>query len=178
VRDCPDIRAKIANAVEQRQQQLPPEYQTRRFVPVSVKTRIGYDQPVTKAWVSELMEEEPFAIGIHGRTLEQAYSGSADWDEIAKATEITQDSETLLLGNGDISSLADAQNRVDKYGVDGVLIGRASFGNPFLFQGYIQAEQNAGNGTFRLVYSRNTWRGSVTQRANADGQPSRGECYF
>jgi len=145
-RDCPDIKAKISNEVESRRQALPAEYQTRRFVPVSVKTRIGYDAPVTKPWISNLLEVEPFAIGVHGRTLEQGYSGSADWDEIAIAAEVTQDTETLLLGNGDIESLADAETRVGDYHVDGVLIGRAAFGNPFVFQDPTRPELIAVNG--------------------------------
>ncbi len=134
-RGCPDIKPRISNEVERRHALLPAQYRQRRAVPVSVKTRIGYDIPVVEEWVATLLETEPVAIGLHGRTLEQGYSGLADWEEIARAAEIIHETPTLALGNGDVKSLADAYERVEQYGVDGVLIGRAAFGNPYIFQG-------------------------------------------
>jgi len=131
--DQPDVTAKIARRVETLRQALPTEHQERRPVPVSVKTRIGYDQPVIESWIPTLLEMEPVAIGIHGRTLKQYYGGQANWDEIGRAVELARDTETLILGNGDIDSQAEALAVADKYGVDGVLIGRASFGNPSVF---------------------------------------------
>ena len=133
--DCPDVPPNIAVEVTTRRRQLPPAYQQPRDIPVSVKTRIGYETPIVDEWIPSLLEVEPVAIGIHGRTLEQRYKGLADWDEIGRAVELAQGSESLILGNGDVSSLRDAHQRVADYGVDGVLIGRASFGNPFIFQG-------------------------------------------
>ena len=55
----------------------------RRSIPLSVKTRIGYDQIVIEDWIANLLEEKPVAISIHGRTLKQGYKGDADWDAIA-----------------------------------------------------------------------------------------------
>lgn len=106
----------------------------RREIPVSVKTRIGYDVVVIEDWVRYLLETEPAAISIHGRTLKQLYSGFADWDAIAKAAAIIRNAGTLVLGNGDVKDLADAQKKIAEYGVDGVLMGRASFGNPWIFR--------------------------------------------
>jgi tRNA-dihydrouridine synthase B len=106
----------------------------RRLLPVSVKTRLGYDSIVITDWVQELLELEPFAISIHGRTLAQHYKGVANWEAIAAAAEIIRKTDTLILGNGDIHSLYQAAQRIRTTGVNGVLIGRASFGNPWLFQ--------------------------------------------
>jgi tRNA-dihydrouridine synthase B len=132
-KNCPDISEKIREEVQKRHQLLPQPFQARRPIPVSVKTRIGYDQPVIHDWISTLLETEPEVIALHGRTLTQHYSGEASWENIAKATQLTKSSKTLLLGNGDIKSRADAHEKITTYQTDGALIGRASFGNPFVF---------------------------------------------
>jgi tRNA-dihydrouridine synthase B len=106
----------------------------RRLIPVSVKTRLGFDSIVITDWVQELLELEPAVISIHGRTLVQHYKGEANWDAIAAAAEIVRKTSTLILGNGDIHNLYEAAQRIRATGVNGVLIGRASFGNPWLFQ--------------------------------------------
>ena len=106
----------------------------RRLLPVSVKTRLGYDSIVITDWVQELMELQPAVISIHGRTLAQHYKGEANWDAIAAAAEIVSKTDTLILGNGDIHSLFEAAQRIRTTGVHGVLIGRASYGNPWLFR--------------------------------------------
>src|SRR2546423_11463920 len=106
----------------------------RRLLPVSVKTRLGYDSIVITDWVQKLLELEPHVISIHGRTLAQHYKGEANWEAIAAAAEIVRKTDTLILGNGDIHSLFEAAQRIRTTGVHGVLIGRASFGNPWLFR--------------------------------------------
>jgi tRNA-dihydrouridine synthase B len=106
----------------------------RRLLPVSVKTRLGYDSIVITDWVQELLELEPAVITIHGRTLAQHYKGEANWDAIAAAAEIVRKTGTLIFGNGDIHNLYEAAQRIRTAGVHGVLIGRASFGNPWLFR--------------------------------------------
>lgn len=106
----------------------------RRLIPVSVKTRLGYDSIIITDWVQELLELEPAVISLHGRTLVQHYKGEANWDAIAAAAEIVRKTNTLILGNGDIHTLYQAAERIRTTGVNGVLIGRASFGNPWLFQ--------------------------------------------
>ncbi|OGC82481.1 MAG: hypothetical protein A2V81_00280 [Candidatus Abawacabacteria bacterium RBG_16_42_10] len=110
--------------------------QKRRLLPVSVKTRIGFDDIVIEDWVRYLLEEEPVNISVHGRTLKQMYTGEANWEAIGKAAEIVKKTETSILGNGDIKSVADAHTKLQQYHLDGVLIGRASFGNPWIFQGH------------------------------------------
>jgi len=105
----------------------------RELVPVSVKTRIGYDKPSTEEWISTILEEGPDCICLHGRTLKQLYGGEANWEEIEKGGKLCRDAGVCFLGNGDIKSIEDAHDRVKKYGVDGVLIGRAVTGNPWFF---------------------------------------------
>ncbi len=114
---------------------------TRRPIPLSVKTRIGYDQNVIEDWIANLLEEKPVAISIHGRTLKQGYKGDADWDAIARAVEVAKPTRTLVLGNGDLRDMADIYRRVRQCGVDGVLLGRAAEGNPWIFKAKDQLKQ-------------------------------------
>lgn len=134
VKDCPDLTPEIVAKVMARHDTLPAKYQARdRIIPWSVKTRVGYNEPVIQEWISTLLETEPAAIALHGRTLKQRYTGSANWELIAEAAELVHKTETLILGNGDIASYEDAQAKIVQTGVDGVLIGRASWGDPFVF---------------------------------------------
>jgi len=105
----------------------------RRYIPVSVKTRLGYDRPIIETWIPQLLEAEPAVISLHGRTLKEMYKGKANWEEIAKAAGIVHKTDTIILGNGDVQNRLDAEKRAKKYHVDGVLIGRAALGNPWVF---------------------------------------------
>ncbi|HEX6437140.1 MAG TPA: tRNA-dihydrouridine synthase [Candidatus Binatia bacterium] len=106
----------------------------RQPIPVSVKTRLGYDRIVVDDWIATLLEENPAAISLHGRTLQQGYKGDADWGAIARAVKVGEDSETLILGNGDLQDMAQVQRRLRETEVDGVLLGRAAQGNPWIFR--------------------------------------------
>jgi len=105
-------------------------------IPVSVKTRLGFDRIITREWVSHLLETGVDNISIHGRTLAQQYSGSANWDEIARAAALPRPAHTTVLGNGDVKRPEDVAARVAQAGVDGVLIGRGAMGNPWFFDRY------------------------------------------
>ncbi|NIO09035.1 MAG: hypothetical protein GTO40_13865, partial [Deltaproteobacteria bacterium] len=107
---------------------------SRRSIPLSVKTRLGYDDIVVEDWVRTLLDEHPAAISLHGRTLKQMYRGSADWEAIARAVECAKNSDTLILGNGDLKTLDDVYRRVSDTQVDGVLLGRTTQGNPWIFR--------------------------------------------
>lgn len=109
----------------------------KKVLPVSVKTRIGYDTPVVNEWIRHLLEVTPANISIHGRTLKQMYTGKADWEEIAMAVELAKGTNISIMGNGDVVSKQDALEKVKRYHVDGVLIGRATYGNPWVFTGEI-----------------------------------------
>ncbi len=118
--------------------EIPPR---RRLIPVSVKTRLGYDQITVEEWIQTLLEEKPSVISLHGRTLKQMYKGNADWEAIARAVELAKNSETLILGNGDLQNMNDIYRRVRETGVDGVLIGRSAQGNPWIFRAKDQVKQ-------------------------------------
>ncbi len=102
----------------------------RQIIPTSVKTRIGYDIPVTENWIKNLTLADPAWITVHGRTLKQLYTGEANWDEIRKAVEST---DLPVLANGDIKSAEDVKKVLDLTKANGVLIGRATYGNPWIF---------------------------------------------
>lgn len=106
----------------------------RKIIPVSVKTRIGFDKIVLQEWTDALLEKEPVAISIHGRTLKQMYQGQANWDEIGSVVEKIKNKNTLVLGNGDLTEFNQIVNLIKKTNVDGVMIGRASIGKPWLFK--------------------------------------------
>lgn len=105
----------------------------RHPLPVSVKTRIGFDVPVIHEWIGNLLEMEPAAIAVHGRMLKQYYGGEANWDEIARAKELAKGTQTLIMGNGDVKNLTEAKQRFEHTQVDGILLGRAAMGNPWIF---------------------------------------------
>lgn len=115
----------------------------RRVLPLSVKTRLGYDSVIVEDWVRHLAQERPAAITLHGRTLKQMYRGEADWSAIARAVQLVKGTGILLLGNGDVHSLNEVVQRVRSTQVDGVLVGRAVLGAPWFFQAKEQARELA-----------------------------------
>lgn len=126
---APDVVERVRRMNRGRAQPL-----TRRLIPLSVKTRVGYDRVEVDEWIPVLLAERPVAISLHGRTLKQMYKGLADWDAIHRAVELARDLPTLILGNGDLKSMSDAVERIRQTGVDGVLLGRGAMGNPWVFR--------------------------------------------
>jgi nifR3 family TIM-barrel protein len=104
-------------------------------IPVSVKTRIGYNKNELETWLPALLEARPVALTLHARTRKEMSLVPARWEHVARAVEIRNrlKSETLILGNGDVTDLADARKKVKETGADGVMLGRAIFGNPWLY---------------------------------------------
>jgi len=104
-------------------------------LPVSVKTRLGYNKNILEEWLPKLLETGLAAITIHARTRKEMSDVDAHWDQVKRAVEITDDmgKETLILGNGDIGDIGEAKVKVQETGCDGVMIGRGIFGNPWLF---------------------------------------------
>ncbi len=102
-------------------------------VPVTGKIRLGWDNDSLNCLeVAKILEDNGAAlIAVHGRTREQAYRGQANWDAIA---EIKHAVNIPVIGNGDVRTVADIE-RIKQYtGCDGVMIGRAAIGNPWIFQ--------------------------------------------
>ena len=102
-------------------------------LPVSVKTRIGYNSIITEEWVRYLLETKPAAITLHLRTAKEMSKVEAHWDEINIAVRLATGTGTLIFGNGDVPDLDTADRLVSETGIDGIMLGRAIFGNPWLF---------------------------------------------
>ena len=104
-------------------------------LPVSVKTRLGYNKDELETWLPALLSTELAAVTIHARTRREMSKVPARWDRVARAVEIrdAQKSNTLIIGNGDVVTLAEAREKADASGADGVMLGRAIFGNLWLF---------------------------------------------
>jgi len=107
----------------------------RTPIPLSVKTRLGYDRNIIDEWSDCLIQGRPEVISIHGRTLSQMYRGQSNWEAIAQAVTRIRTHGILTLGNGDIHTLEESHQRIRESGVNGVLIGRAALGNPWIFHG-------------------------------------------
>ena len=103
-------------------------------LPVTVKTRLGWDDNTIKiVEVAKRLQEAGIkALTIHGRTRQQMYKGEADWSMIA-AVKNDPEIEIPIFGNGDIDSPEKAVEYKEKYEVDGIMIGRAAIGNPWIF---------------------------------------------
>jgi len=104
-------------------------------LPVTVKTRLGWDDKTIRIGeVAERLQDVGIqALSIHGRTRKQMYKGEADWTEIGKIKENPR-IHIPIFGNGDINSPQKAVEYKNRYGVDGIMIGRASIGNPWIFR--------------------------------------------
>ena len=105
-------------------------------IPVSVKTRTGFNKEGIDTWIPELLKEDISALTIHLRTAKELSLVPANWDHIKKIKELIKKSgkDILLIGNGDVVDIDDAKRKCEKYGCDGVMIGRGVFGNPWLFR--------------------------------------------
>ena len=104
-------------------------------LPISVKTRIGYNKNEIETWIPELLKEDLAAITVHLRTRKEMSKVPARWDLARRVVEIRDEakSTTLVLGNGDVQDMSHARKLAHETGVDGIMLGRAIFGNPFLF---------------------------------------------
>jgi len=104
-------------------------------LPLSVKTRIGVKDIQTEKWIRFLLEMDLSTITIHGRTVAEMSDTPAHWDEIGKAVKLrdSMKSKTLIIGNGDVKNRKDAMEKYREYKVDGIMIGRGIFDNPWFF---------------------------------------------
>ncbi len=103
-------------------------------IPVTVKTRLGwdYDSRIIVTLAEQLQDCGISALTVHGRTRSQMYTGEADWEMIARVKENPR-LTIPLIGNGDITTPEKAREAFARYGVDGVMVGRASIGAPWIF---------------------------------------------
>lgn len=126
-----DLPENMKRAVDALRIYPQPE-QTARLS-ISIKTRIGYHKSQVDEVIPVLIDAGVERIALHGRTFDARYSGLASWEEIARAKELTKGSGVTLFGSGDVQGRKMGEEMMRKYGVDGVLIARAAFGNPWAF---------------------------------------------
>ena len=103
---------------------------------MSVKTRCGFKDWKTEEWITFLLKQDIQCLTVHGRIAKEMSHFPARWDEIAKAVKIRDELgvDTIILGNGDVSSSEDAFAKIKQSGVDGVMIGRGIFHDQWIFR--------------------------------------------
>lgn len=104
-------------------------------LPISVKTRIGYNKNEIQTWIPEILKEGVAVLTVHLRTRKEMSLVPAHWDLMPQIVALRDEiaPETLIIGNGDVLNIEDAKEKIKKSGCDGAMLGRAIFGNPWLF---------------------------------------------
>ena len=102
-------------------------------LPVSIKTRLGIGRDILEEWLAVLLDVRPAAITLHARTVRELSNTAAHWDAVARAVRQARGSGVPIIGNGDVRDPAHGRELAARTGADGVMLGRAIFGNPWLF---------------------------------------------
>lgn len=104
-------------------------------IPVSVKTRVGYNHEEIDTWIRDILSVQPDVLTVHLRTRKEMSKVPAHWEYMERIVALRDEvaPDTLIIGNGDIESLEEAGRKVAETGCDGVMIGRGIFGNPWVF---------------------------------------------
>ncbi len=104
-------------------------------IPVSVKTRLGYHTDQVEEWLPVILSEQPAAVTVHARTRKDMSKVPARWERLRRVVELRNELSptTKIIGNGDVLTRSDAYKKIATYGVDGAMVGRALFGNPWFF---------------------------------------------
>ena len=112
-------------------------------IPVSVKTRVGYNRVEIEEWIPFLLEQNIEALTVHARTRKEMSDVPARWEHIKEIVNIRNKMglKTKIIGNGDALDITHAKALAEETGCDGVMLGRAIFGNPWLFAGHIPTVQ-------------------------------------
>lgn len=140
---CPDrgIEAQGAGAAMIKTPDLAVEIiraaQEASPLPVSVKTRVGYNQEELETWLPRILETHPAALTVHLRTRKEMSLVPARW-ELLKTVVVLRNKispETWIIGNGDVLDREDGLKKIEETGADGAMIGRGMFGNPWVFAG-------------------------------------------
>lgn len=145
----PELVAEIVSAMRQGVADA-----GRPHMGVSVKTRIGYNKEEIDTWIPVVLAARPDALTVHLRTRKEMSKVPAHWEHMARirALRDTLAPEVRLLGNGDVADIADARQKIEETGIDGVMLGRAIFGAPWLFnEGYTPTEKEKLDALVRLA---------------------------
>lgn len=125
-------------------------------IAVSVKTRIGVNTVVTESWIQFLLEQKLDALTVHGRTARELSKAPVHWEEIGKAVKMRDliSPKTVIIGNGDILSMEHALYAHTAYGVEGVMIGKGIFLNPWVFEKTLQKHTTAESLQLLLLHTK------------------------
>ena len=109
-------------------------------LPVSVKTRLGYNQ-IDLNWIKQILETKPVALTVHLRTRKEMSKVAAHWEIMPEIIKLAEGTGVIILGNGDVKTPAEAREKCADYGCDGVMIGRGIFGNPWLYAEHVPTKE-------------------------------------
>ena len=110
-------------------------------LPVSIKTRTGIGRDTLEEWLAVLLELRPAAITLHARTVRELSNTAAHWDAVERAVRQARGSGVPIIGNGDVRDPKHGRELAAQTGADGVMLGRAIFGNPWLFNPTVSKRQ-------------------------------------
>ena len=152
----PDIAVQIIRAAKQG------IAESGKDIPVSVKTRVGYNQESIDTWIPVVLNEQIAALTIHARTRKDLSKVPANWDYVTRVVKLRDQLApgTVIIGNGDVVDMADGLEKAKQTGCDGVMIGRACFGNPWIFSSSPHIKTPPAFGHLLLVRGgilRNIW---------------------
>lgn len=135
-------------------------------LPISVKTRIGFSTIQTDEWILFLLKQNLDALTVHFRTSREMSLVPAHWEEAIKIVKSknTIAKNTVLIGNGDVETVAEGKEKAEKYGLDGIMIGRGVFHNPFVFNPKVDYELMPKEEKIKLLLTHldifeETWKG-------------------
>ena len=129
----PELASEIIKATQEGSKNLP----------VSVKTRVGFNRDQKEEWLGFLLKHKLAALTVHLRTVKEMSKVPAHWEYMPdiKKMRDTIAPETILIGNGDITSLEEIHDKFSTYGADGYMVGRGIFANPWMFNPEIQMKE-------------------------------------
>ena len=138
-KNAKEIIQAVKDGIEDARKLKSKNNKIRKFISVSVKTRIGYNKNQINEWIPFLLSQKIDALTIHARTRKEMSLVPARWEHVKEVVEIRNKMrvETKIIGNGDVVDIDDGRRKCEETGCDGVMIGRAIFGNPWLFSNLI-----------------------------------------
>ncbi len=131
----PDIAIQIIQAAKDGIAEAVAENPSLQAIPLSVKTRVGYNKEDIDGWIAMVLKQDIAALTIHARTRKDLSQVPANWEYVKRVVALrdTLAPNTIIIGNGDVSDREDGIAKARATGCDGIMIGRAVFGNPWIF---------------------------------------------
>lgn len=135
--ETPEVAVQIINSAKRSIQN------SGKDIPLSVKTRVGYKKEEIDIWIRLLLEQKVDALTVHARTRKDLSKVPANWEYLKRVVKLRNQisPETIIIGNGDVKDIQDGLEKASKTGVDGVMIGRAVLGNPWVFDRKIKTKR-------------------------------------